>query len=96
MAGEKVFATTGGKRTKKINGIAVYSQRQLVAPLLYHNSMNTDFFNHYLKNCLLPAIEPSSIIIMDNASFHKSSMTQELIKAHMCTFYSFFHLTLLS
>lgn len=46
--------------------------------------MNTDLFNTYLEEFLLPVLEPGQIIVMDNASFHKSVETELLIEQAEC------------
>ncbi len=46
--------------------------------------MNTDLFNIYLEEFLLPVLEPGQIIVMDNASFHKSVETELLIEQAGC------------
>ena len=46
--------------------------------------MNADLFNTYLENFLLPELEPRQVIIMDNASFHKSLQTELLIEQAGC------------
>ncbi|MET0155756.1 MAG: transposase [Rickettsiales bacterium] len=41
-------------------------------------------FNAWLKDHLLPTLKPGMTIIMDNARFHKSPETKELIEAEGC------------
>jgi transposase len=43
--------------------------------------MNTALFLHWLQNFLVPALKPADVVIMDNASFHKSKKVAELIEA---------------
>ena len=38
----------------------------------YHGQMNADQFQKWFSKMLLPNIPPNSIIIMDNASYHKA------------------------
>lgn len=54
---------------------------KLLAPLTFEGSCNKDLFEAWLKNCLLPLLEPGDIIIIDNASFHKADATPRLRKA---------------
>jgi len=46
--------------------------------------MNTDLFNIYLEEFLLPVLEPGQIIVMDNASFHQSIETDWLYEQAGC------------
>jgi len=41
-------------------------------------------FNVWLKDFLIPELKPGQVVIMDNASFHKSQESQELIKKAGC------------
>jgi transposase len=75
-----VIDTRLGKRQPKINLIAVRTEQTLQAPFIYEGAMNADLFNIYLKQYLLPVLKPGQIVIMDNASFHKSELTKTLIE----------------
>ncbi len=64
-----------------INVIAATAKgKRLFAPLLFEGNLNALIFNHYLKEQLLKQLEPGSLLIMDNASFHKTRKTRELIE----------------
>ncbi len=73
-----------GKRQPKINLIAVRTEQTLHAPFVYEGAMNTDLFNTYLEQYLLPVLKPGQIVIMDNAAFHKSELTRTLIEQKGC------------
>lgn len=57
---------------------------QLLAPLTFEGSCNRDLFETWLKNCLLPQLEPGDIIIIDNASFHQGESIKEIVEATGC------------
>ena len=42
--------------------------------------MDNMLFNFWLANFLLPELGKGYVIVMDNATFHKSEKTKELIK----------------
>ena len=52
----------------------------MLAPILFEGSTNSTLFNYWLKNHLFEELDGDSIIIMDNASFHKTSLTRQLIE----------------
>ena len=52
----------------------------LLAPMLFAGTMNAELFNRWLSEMLIPELPPSSVIIMDNAAFHKHPSTKELIE----------------
>ena len=46
---------------------------------LFSSSINTNVFTAWLIQDLLPKLPPQSVLIMDNASFHKGSLMQKAI-----------------
>lgn len=62
----------------------MFNERQLKAPFRFEGATNTEVFNLWLEKCLLPTLHPGQIVVMDNARFHKSLKTQELITAARC------------
>jgi transposase len=73
-----------GHRTERINMVSGWCAKQVLAPLTFEGSCNTHLFNAWVEQCLVPELEPGQVVIMDNASFHKSSTTRELIEAADC------------
>ena len=84
LRGKKIFGKVRGKRTRKLNIIAGLCGKELIEPLIYEGNMDTIFFNNYLEKMLLPNLEVGKVIVMDNASYHKSKKTQELIEEKGC------------
>ena len=82
--GEDVFVKRTGKREPKLNLIAAYTGHPLKSPFLYEGVMNTALFNTYLTEYLLPVLTPGQILVMDNATFHKSAETRRLIESNGC------------
>ena len=64
--------------------VAAWQNQTLKAPMRFEGYCNTELFNTWLEKGLLPVLGRGQTIIMDNASFHKSSTTRELIEAHGC------------
>lgn len=52
--------------------------------MVFDGSCNTDLFNNWLEHFLIKELKPGQVVIMDNASFHKSEKTQQLIKSANC------------
>ncbi len=54
----------------------------VVAPMLLDGPVNAQTFAGYVENCLVPALAPDDILIMDNLPAHKSArITQAVEKA---------------
>ncbi len=49
---------------------------------LYECSINSQVFYSWVEQVLLPELPPNSLIVMDNATFHKRQDIQDLIKEH--------------
>ncbi|HET8685263.1 MAG TPA: IS630 family transposase [Methanosarcina sp.] len=82
--GELVKDERKGRATEKLNIVAGLSGGTLVAPMMYKCSMDSDLFNFWLEHQLLPKIPKNSLIVMDNASFHTSEKTKELVVKFSC------------
>lgn len=52
--------------------------------MVFYGSCNTELFNSWVENILIKELKPGQIVIMDNASFHKSLKTKELIESVGC------------
>ena len=80
--GVKVHEKRPGKRVKKTNIIAglLYgvSGKRHVAVRDYEHSTNSEFFEDWFEWELLAAIPENSIIVMDNASFHRKNKLIEI------------------
>jgi transposase len=50
--------------------------------MLFAGTCNTLVFNAWVEQSLLPELPPKSLVIMDNASFHKHPQTKKLIESH--------------
>ena len=64
--------------------IAGYCQKQLFAPFTVEGSCNRTVFETWLETCLIPALQPGQVVIMDHATFHKGGRIQELISSAGC------------
>ena len=67
-----------------MNIIAGYVNHKSIAPMVFNSSCNTDLFNNWVEHFLIKELQPGQVVIMDNASFHKSQKTKELIESVGC------------
>jgi transposase len=82
--GERLYAEVAGSRRHRTSIIAVAQNAKLVAPFVFEGSCNTEVVDTYFEKVLLPAISKGSVIVLDNASFHKSPSTQKLVADAGC------------
>ena len=64
--GEKVYEKISGRRFEWTSILARQVDGEFIAPMIYKESMTSDFFVEWFKTQLLPALKTSHVIIMDN------------------------------
>lgn len=80
--GERVYGEISGKRThNRMSVIAAYCQKKLMAPFRFEGYTNTDVFEAWVDQCLIPLLQPGHVVILDNASFHKAPYIKDKIEA---------------
>ena len=84
VRGEKVYGLRSSQRRPRTGLIGGWLRNQLVAPMLFEGTCDTELFNTWLKESLLPQLPKGSVVVLDNATFHKSSLTLQLIEAAGC------------
>jgi transposase len=82
---ERFEALKLGHRTQRISMIAAWCHRQVVAPLTFTGYCNTALVESWVQQCLVGQLKPGQVVVMDNASFHKSTLIRQLIEQVGCT-----------
>ncbi len=78
------MGSVSGRRYARESFIAGQIQNKIIAPFCYTGTCDSNLFNFWLENFLLPALGSGYIVIMDNAAFHKSEITKSLIENAGC------------
>jgi transposase len=60
-----------------------------IAPMPFNGSCNTKLFEAWAEQFLIKELILGQVVIMDNASFHRSKKTQELIESIGCKIISY-------
>lgn len=55
---------------------------KIIAPFEYDGTMSGVIFEQWLEKYLLPAIPEGTVIVMDNASFHRKNKLFEILNKH--------------
>jgi transposase len=79
--GEKACAEVQGARRGRTSVISASLRGRLVRPFTFEGHCNADVVETYFREVLLPAIPRGSIVVLDNASFHKSPSLLALAEA---------------
>lgn len=82
--GERFYALKLGHRTERISMVAGWCDRQIVAPMTSKGYCNTLLMKGWVEHMLVPVLPPGRVVVMDNASFHKSEPLRELIEQAGC------------
>jgi len=79
IKGQRCYGTHDWGAKGRTNAIGALIDSKLVAVGLLTGSVNTNVFTCWVKNILLPSLPNKSVIVMDNATFHKGREMQKLI-----------------
>ena len=82
--GKRCFGTHDWHAKGRINAIGVIINFAFLTVALFKGSINADVFYAWLKLDFLPKVKPKTVIVMDNASFHKRADIIKAIENHGC------------
>ena len=82
--GQKVHSLQNSQQRPRTSLIGGYLDHRLIAPMLFTGTCNTEIFNQWIEHMLLPELHCGSVIVLDNASFHKSARTRQLVEQAGC------------
>jgi transposase len=52
--------------------------------MCFEGTCNSELFNIWLKDVLIPSLKPGQVLILDNASFHRSVKSKALVESAGC------------
>ncbi len=82
LRGEKIYGDVSGCNRKNINLIMAQRRKQHLAPMLFEGSCDHLVVNTWLEKELMPLLDRPSIVIMDNAPFHKKKEIAAILEKH--------------
>jgi len=68
-----IYGAVSGRRYRRTGLVAAQLDGEIIAPLQYDGTMDSTLFEFWLETCLMRELPPSSVIVMDNAAFHRKS-----------------------
>lgn len=80
LVGERHYEAHPGHYTKRISMIGGLCGERFMAPFMFEGHCNTAVFETYVEKILVPSLKASMIVVVDNASFHKSVRIKNLIE----------------
>jgi transposase len=69
--GIQVPGAISGRKYQRVGIVAAQMGKDILAPLQYDGTMDSSLFELWFETRLLPVLPQCSVIVMDNASFHR-------------------------
>jgi transposase len=83
--GVKVYAKISGRKFYRVNIVAGICLGSWLAPLQYSGTTDSLLFEYWFENRLLKEAKTGSVIVLDNATFHKKAVLPGLAEKYGCT-----------
>jgi transposase len=82
--GERVCLPTAGRKFKRVNAVAGYCRGNIICPTIYDWNTNSAWFEEWFEWWFMPLMHENSVIIMDNASFHRKKPLIRIAESYGC------------
>ncbi len=80
--GEKVYGEILGRKFKRTNIIAAKLGDKILTPMQYNGTTNSLLFEYWFEQYFLPCIPQDTVIVMDNAAFHRKKQLFKIAENH--------------
>jgi len=78
--GQKCFGIKDWGAKGRTNVIGALLGRVLLTVTLFEATINTEVFDTWVESDLIPHLPPQSVVIMDNATFHKGEKMKKALQ----------------
>lgn len=78
IMGQRVFSFQSGQRYKRTNIISGLCDGKILGSYCYDWSTNSEWFELWLEKHLCPEVQVGSILILDNARFHRKVQVEAI------------------
>ncbi len=82
--GKLINARISGRKYARTGIVAAKLGGKIIAAKKYNGTMNHKLFEDWFENMLLPELPKGTVIVMDNASFHRKKQLILLAQTHGC------------
>lgn len=83
--GKRVAGRIRGRKYARTGLVAAQLGKDIIAPCSYNGTMNHTLFEDWFEKHLLPALPKGTVIVMDNAPFHRKKQLHRLAQKWKCT-----------
>ena len=84
LRGVPISGNMRGKKFKRTNVVAAKCGDKIVSPMTYEGTTDSVLFECWFDNMLFKSIPKCSVIILDNAAFHRKSKLRALSEKAEC------------
>ena len=77
--GKRCFGSHDWNAKGRENVLSALINGSLIGCGIVQGNVDSDVFNTWLETILIPELPQNSVVIMDNAAFHKSSATKVIL-----------------
>jgi transposase len=81
VKGERCYGKHDWGARGRTNAIGALIGNDLLTVSLFDENINTEIFNGWAYQDLMPKLPKAAVIVMDNAAFHKSSEMKNIIES---------------
>ena len=85
LRGEKVVAEISGKKFKRISIVAGKCGKNIISPLSYKGTADSELFEFWFEHGLLAELPEGKTIVVDNATIHRKAKLRELAENAGCS-----------
>jgi len=78
--GERCYGEQDWHAKGRLNAIGAIINNLLLTVCLFDTNINSDIFFAWLTQDLIPKLPPESVVVMDNATFHKREDMREALQ----------------
>jgi len=71
--GKPLIGMVSGRKYKRTGIVAAQLDKTIIEPLQYSGTMDSTLFEAWFETRLLPSLPSNTLIVMDNATFHRKS-----------------------
>ncbi len=84
LKNKKLIGKKSGKYYQRTNIIAGLNMNKPIAPMVFNGTCNTELFEAWVEQFLIKELKAGQFVVMDNAAFHRSQKTKDLIESVGC------------
>ena len=82
--GQLIHGRIKGRKYMRSSIVAAQMEGEIIAPCQYTGTMTHELFEEWFQDHLLPALPKGTVIVMDNASFHRKEQLYCLAQKSEC------------